>query len=205
VKRKSASWAPKRLAPVVALGASLGSVACGYRPVYGGEGAERLRVVLARAPVADAAAADEVVSGVREELAREGALASGDGYPRIEIEVTRLDEASDAIAAVGGASGIQVPAARATEVGVVARAWLVRVERGEHERDTGDVRVFVVTGATQAGEATPSASPAALDALRFEDALRAAGRRTGIRLARRLLGEPAPAEDVEGEWKAPAR
>ena len=49
--------------------------ACGYRAVYGGEGGERLHVVLARSVVVDAIAAGEVVSGVREELARAGALA----------------------------------------------------------------------------------------------------------------------------------
>jgi hypothetical protein len=171
---------------------------CGYRAVYGGEGGERLHVVLARAAVASAAAADEVTSGVREELAREGGLAAGDGYPRVEIEVTRLDEASDAIA-VMGAPGAQLPAARATEVGVVARAWLVRAPGGEHERDTGDVRVLVATRATQASEATASASASAIDAFRHDDALRAAGRRAGIRLARRILGQPAPAEDMVNE------
>ena len=195
---------PSRVRRALTLLASVAPVACGYHTVYGGEENERLRVVLARAPVADAVAADEVASGVREELARGGALAGGDGYPRVEIEVTRVDEASDAIAA-SGPPGARVPAARATEVGIVARAWLVRAERGEHERDTGDVRVFVATGATQASEATPSASAASLDAFRYQDALRAAGRRAGIRLGRRLLGEPAPAEDVEGEWKGTSR
>jgi hypothetical protein len=175
--------------------ASLLLVGCGYHAVYGGAGSERLHVFLARAAVADAATADEVASGAREELARDGALAAGDGYPRVEIEVTRLDEASDAIA-VTGAPGAQVPAARATDVGVVARAWLVRGAGGEHERDTGDVRVLVAAGATQAAEATPSATAPAVDALRHEDALRAAGRRAGVRLARRILGEPAPADDI---------
>jgi hypothetical protein len=177
---------------------------CGYRAVYGGAGSERFHVGLSRAPVASAVAADEVTSGVREELAREGALAGGDGYPRVEIEVTRLDEASDAIAAAGP-PGAQAPAARATEVGVVARAWLVRAEGLEHERDTGDVRVLVDVRATQAGEATPTASASSIDALHHEDALRAAGRRAGIRLARRILGEPAPADDVADEWQGRAR
>jgi hypothetical protein len=187
--------------------AFVASAACGYHAVYGGEGGERLHVVLARAPVASAVAADEVVSGMREELAREGALASGDGYPRVEIEVTRLDEASDAIAAVGPAGDPRalVPAARATEVGVVARAWLTRGERADRERDTGDVRVLVATGATQATEATPTASAASIDTLHHEDALRAAARRAGIRLARRILGEPAPAEDISDEWQGRTR
>jgi hypothetical protein len=171
------------------------SAGCGYHAVYGGQGSERLHVVLARAAVADAVAADEVASGVREELARDGALAAGEGYPRVEIEVTRLDEASDAIAAVGP-PGARVPAARATAVGVLVRAWLVRAAGGDHERDTGDVRVLLDSRATQAAEATPSATASAVDALLHEDAVRAAGRRAGIRIARRILGEPAPGEDI---------
>jgi hypothetical protein len=188
VKPSRALLAPRALASLLLVG-------CGYHAVYGGGGGERLHVVLARGAVADAATADEVVSGAREELARDGALAAGDGYPRVEIEVTRLDEASDAIAAAG-APGAQVPAARTTEVGVVARAWLVRGAGADHERDTGDVRVLVAAGATQAAEATPSATASAVDALRHEDALRAAGRRAGVRLARRILGEPAPVDDI---------
>jgi hypothetical protein len=171
--------------------------ACGYRPAYtSGSGGGRLHVVLAHAPVASSVAADEVVSGVRDELAREGGLAPGDGYPRVEVEVTRLDEAADAIAA--GAAGT-VPAARATAVGVVARAWLVRAEGAEHERDTGDVRVLLEAGATTPGDATESASASAVDALHHDDALRAAARRAGVRLARRVLGQPAPEGDLAGD------
>jgi hypothetical protein len=98
-----------------------------------------------------------------------------------------------------GSHGAPVPQARATDVGVVARAWLVRAAGGEHERDTGDVRFLVETAATTAGDATPSASAPAVDALRHDDAVRAAGRRAGIRLARRILGEPAPEGDLTGD------
>ncbi len=178
-------------AAVAALASLL--TACGYHAVYAGAGAasERLHVALARGAVADAVAADEVASGVREELAREGALAGGEGYPRVEVEVTRLDEASDAIQAAGSPPA-RVPQARATEVGVVARAWLVRAENGEHERDTGDVRVLL--------DAAPAASASA-DAFQHEDAMHAAGRRAGIRLARRILGAPTPGEDIESDWQ----
>jgi hypothetical protein len=171
--------------------------ACGYHAVYGGADGERMHVVLARSVVADAVAAGEVVSGVREELAREGALAAGDGYPRVEVEVTRIDEASDAIAAGTGAQGGQVPVARATDVGVVARAWLMRSAGGAEERDTGDVRALVTEGATRANDETGGsvAAPSAVDALRHDDAVRAAARLAGIRLARRILGRPAPEVD----------
>ena len=64
------------------------TAACGYHAVYSGE-QEHLRVVLRRSLVPDAVASDEVVSGLRETLAREGALAAGEGYPRVEVEVLR--------------------------------------------------------------------------------------------------------------------
>jgi hypothetical protein len=184
------SW---RLAPALALVLTLAEWGCGYHAVYGGAAGERLHVVQVRAPVADAVAADEVTSGVREELAQEGYLAAGEGYPRVEVEVTRLDEASDAVAAAAQA---RVPVARATQVAVVARAWLVRTAGGEHERDTGDVRALVAVGAVTANEATGPANASTVDALRHEDALRAAARQTGARLARRILGEPAPEVDL---------
>lgn len=188
----------RRLAALSAL--ALLCPACGYHAVYGGADGERMHVVLARSVVADAVAAGEVVSGVREELAREGALAAGDGYPRVEVEVTRIDEASDAIAAGTGGQrdqGGQVPVARATDVGVVARAWLMRSAGGAEERDTGDVRALVLEGATRANDETGGAvaAPSAVDALRHDDAVRAAARLAGIRLARRILGRPAPEVD----------
>jgi hypothetical protein len=188
---------PRGGAIIVAALAALAAASCGYRAVYGAD-TERVHVVQVRAEVADAVAADEVTSGVREELAREGALEGGDGYPRVEVEVTRLDEASDAIAA-SGAPGARQPVARATQVGVVARAWLVRAAGGEHERDTGDVRVLLATSATTAAGSTGSANPPAIDELHHLDALRAAGRRAGVRLARRILGQPAPESDLLDE------
>jgi len=199
VRRSSAALCLVRTAATISI-AFGGSAGCGYHAAYGGEGGERLHVALTRAPVADAIAADEVASGVREELARDGALAGGDGYPRVELEVTRLDEASEAIQA-GGPASARVPEGRATEVGLVARAWLVRAVGGPHERDSGDVRVLVASGASQAADATPSVNAASVDAFRYEDAIHAAGRRAGIRLARRILGEPVPADDVQGEWQ----
>ena len=89
--------------------------ACGYQPVYSGQPG-RLHVKVVRSAVPDAVACDEVASGVREELAAAGALAAGDEYPRVEIEVLRADETSEGVAAA--AAG---PVARATDVAVVAR------------------------------------------------------------------------------------
>lgn len=162
---------------LVALGA-----ACGYQPVHEARGDEKLSVVLATSNVPDAAVSDEVVVGVREELAKNGALASSsDAYPRCEIEVLRADEASEGIAAVDGQ-----PAARATRVGIVARAWIVRRKDGPRERDTGDVRAL---------ETVAVAGDARTATFRHADALKAAGRRAGKRLASRVMGLPAASDD----------
>lgn len=159
--------------------------ACGYAPVHGAAGVERLAVALVESKVPDAVATDEVLAGVREELARAGALAPGGGYPRCEVEVVRLDEASEGIAAVPGADGRLVPESRAARVGIVARAWVRRAPGADPERDTGDVRVL---------ETVEVAAEARAAGSRHSDALRSAGRRLGRRLAARLLGLPSPTE-----------
>lgn len=177
--------------------------ACGYHAVYGGE-SERLSVVLKRSLVPDAVASDEVVSGVREALARDGALASGEGFPRIEVEVLRSDEASEGIAApvASGTVGSPVaraainagPRARATEVGIVARACLVRTPGGPCERDTGDVRAMDLAASDLAG-----GSPAPLgDAFHHRDAMRDVGKRLGARLAAHVLGRPSASDEAIG-------
>lgn len=163
------------------------STACGYAPVHGGAGgAEHLHVHLVESKVPDAVASDEVLAGAREELARLGTLAPGDGYPRLEIEILRADEASEGIAAAPEADGRLLPQSRATRVGLVARGWVLRAAGAERERDTGDVRVF---------ETVAIAPDARAATFRHSDALRAAGRRTGKRLASRIMGLPAATDD----------
>jgi hypothetical protein len=147
----------------------------------------RLHVKLVRTFVPDAVASDEVAAGVREELAREGALEAGDGWPRAEIEVLRADEASDAIAA--GAAG---PVARGIDVGMVARAWIAPAPGASPEHDTGDTRARELISVDEtAGALDPRAS-----GFHQADALRAAARRLGQKLARRLMGHPASSEDA---------
>ena len=180
--------------------------ACGYHAVYGA-GGERLSVVLVKSLVPDAIASDEVVSGAREALAREGALLAGEGYPRIEIEVLRQDEASEGIAAptaaLGGseatpnASGVSSPTgprARATQAGLVARACLVRKSKGPCERDTGDVRAMdMVASDILAGVANPLS-----DSFHHRDAMRDVGKRLGERLAMHVLGAPTASDEGMG-------
>jgi hypothetical protein len=181
----------KRAAFVVVPGALLAAgtlLGCGYRAIYGGAQTGRLHVVVVRSAVADAPAAGEVAAGMREELAREGMLESGEGYPRAEVEVLRADFASEGIAASAG-----VPLARATRVGLVARARVVASPGAEPRDDTSDVRADVVVAidaASARGEVDLRAA-----AFHDADAIRAAARRVGRALARRLLGEPAASGD----------
>ncbi|HVJ93527.1 MAG TPA: hypothetical protein VM580_27185 [Labilithrix sp.] len=172
-----------RLAHILAVGVVLAG--CGYRPVHDVTARERYAVVLASSSVADAVASDEVVAGVRDALARSGALAIGESYPRCEVEVLRADEASEGVAATSNPDGVLVPEARATRVGVVARAWIVRSNGGLRERDTGDVRALEIA------EAAPDARTATF---RHADAIRAAGRRVGRRMGARLLGLPSASD-----------
>jgi hypothetical protein len=158
--------------------------------------------VLLRSLVPDAVATDEVLSGVREALAREGALAAGEGYPRVEVEVLRQDEASEGIAApsaaLGGsatsAGGPSGPRARGTEVGLVARACLVRSKGGPCERDTGDVRAMDLA----ASDVTAGAPDVVSDAFHHRDAMRGVGKRLGERLALHILGEPTANDEAVG-------
>lgn len=177
------SSTPSRLGGALAL---LVVTSCGYAPVHGGVGAEHLHVVLSESKVPEAVASDEVLAGVREELARSGSLAPGSGFPRCEVEILRADEASEGIAAVPDADGRLLPQSRATRVGLVGRAWVLRAPGGERERDTGDVRAL---------ETVAVAADARAATLRQSDALRAAGRRLGKRLAARIMGFPAASDD----------
>jgi len=182
-RRRSLAFSLSPRLPVLLLALA----ACGYQPVYAAQPVQ-LHVVLVRSLVPDAVAADEVASGVREELARAGALEGGQGYPRVEIEVLRADEGSEGIAA--GASG---PVARGTAVGIVARAWVAPTEGAPHASETGDMRAeeSIAVDQTLLGASDPRAS-----VLHDADARRAAARRLGHKLAARVLGQPAASEDT---------
>jgi len=172
----------KRTLVAFAFAFSLLLAACGYDPVHASTSAERFAVVLAGSNVPDVAASDEVLAGVRDELARRGALAAGGAYPRCEVEVLRSDEQSEGIAAVENGEGRVVPQSRATRAGLVVRAWIVRTKDGPRERDTGDIRSL---------ETVATASDAKTASFRHGDALRAAGRRAGRVVGARVLGLPA--------------
>ncbi|HXX69433.1 MAG TPA: hypothetical protein VEK07_19775 [Polyangiaceae bacterium] len=175
-----------RAARLLSLGGACLMASCGYHPIYGGGGVEPLHVTVVRTLVPDATAVDEVASGMREELARSGALAPGDGYPRAEVEVLRSDETSEGIAA--GSNG---PVARGIEVGLVARAWIVRGAGGAPQLDTGDLRSDeVITVDESGGLLDPRAA-----LFHTADARRSAARRLGRKLAAKLLGYPGATEE----------
>ncbi|HEX7604570.1 MAG TPA: hypothetical protein VF316_23290 [Polyangiaceae bacterium] len=155
---------------------------CGYRPLYGGAPPRALHVHLSRVAVADTVVATEVERGAREALAREGALLAGDGYPRLEIEVLRIDETSEGVAT----TPFITPQARGTRLGVLARAYVQAREGAPAEADTGDMRTSdLVT--------SPLGDPKA-ELFGREDTLRAVARRLGQKLAGRAMGHPVPSE-----------
>jgi hypothetical protein len=153
-----------------------------------------VHVALVQALVADPVANDEVLAGVREEVARFGALEPGDGYPRIEVEVLRAEHSSEGI--VVSASR---PVARGNDIAVVGRAWFVRTAGGERESDSGDMRAedVIAVDESRGTGPLPGADPLA-SGFHSADALRAAARRLGRRLALRVIGLPASSEDVTG-------
>jgi hypothetical protein len=173
-----------------AVGGLVSLLACGYRPVYGTSAPVRLHVKVVRSAIADPVAADEVAAGMRDELAREGLLEAGEGYPRAEVEVLRADYASEGIAASGGA-----PLARATDFAVTARAWIVAASGAPPESDTGDVRGELVAALDVLGPGPGAPVDLRATVLHDADALRAAARRVGRTLARKLVGEPAATDD----------
>lgn len=156
---------------------------CGYRLVHGGEDRERLRPVLGRIAISDAVAADEVVAGARETLAREGAL-GGPHDHRLVLEIVRIDEAADSISSQGG-----VASARGLTVSVLGRGLVQDGAGGAELRDTGDMRATVTIR---------TADSARADTFTHDDAVRAAARRLGQKLALRAMGEPVSSEDGEG-------
>ncbi|HSQ67470.1 MAG TPA: hypothetical protein VLM85_29875 [Polyangiaceae bacterium] len=164
--------------------------ACGYQPLYATPAGEAFHVHLAKNQVASAMVAEEVVRGAREALVKDGALASGEGYPRLEIEVLRADESSEGIVREPG----DVPAARASDLAVIARAYVVRHAGAPPELDTGDVRAQEMVGAP---------TDSSREAWQREDSLRAVARRLGSKLALRVLGHPSSGEPAGSEALSP--
>jgi hypothetical protein len=170
-----------RLRRLIAFGFVAVVPACGYHPAYGGNRPSvRLSVAVAPSRSPESGAFAAVLAGLRGELSRAGVLASGRGYPRVLVELVRVDERGTSQTLVGPQDGgAALPLASGGLVGVTARAW---VENGDSrvERGTGDVRRTATFG---------SAANSGLDSARREAALSVAGRATGEALGRRIMGE----------------
>jgi hypothetical protein len=130
-----------------------------------------------RVPEAALAAAAE--EGARAELARSGQLAPGRAPAEIEVELLRVDETSEGIA-VGPQAA---PLSRGVRVSALGRARLRR--DGHVVRDTGDVR---------ASDVAATATGVAQAVVVGDEAGRAAARRLGETLVRKLLGMPDPGD-----------
>jgi hypothetical protein len=154
---------------------------CGYRAVYAGAG-QKMAVVAGEMLVPDVNAAQAALSGARAELAASGRLASGSAYPRLAIDVLRVDEVSRGIHVQSGQ-----PVATGMGVAVVVRGRLQITAEQEPAVDTGDIR----RSAELAGNADPRADSAV-----FAQAVRAAAERAGHAAARVAVGIPEP--DDEG-------
>jgi len=156
---------------------------CGYAPAYGGKRpSAQLTVASASSLVPESGALAAVLSGLRQELSRAGALRPGTAYPRAVVELLRVDERAAGMAVQPGAPAAS-PLGRGSEVAVTARAWVEQAPGAHPYRETGDVRRTTTVGAT---------TSLALDAAAHDAALESAGLSAGQALGRRLLGEVEP-------------
>ena len=161
-------------------GLLLGCVAgCGYQPVYGRSSGSRYEVVTGRVATSSFEAAQAAAAGVRSELGPAGAL--GSGFPRVVVEVLRLDERSIGVSSTNNG----VPLARGSEVVVVGRAYVLERADAAASRDTGDL--------SRAAQFAAGTSAAA-DGDARSRAVRDAARSLGKALGRALLGLPEPSE-----------
>lgn len=171
----------KRVWPSIAKALSFALVctSCGYRSLNAAHDTPESRLAVVAAPLRSPQgfALEAAMSGARRELGRAGALKSS-GYPRLVVELVRVDEGSAGIAAVG-----DQPLARGSQIAVVVRGW-VESSEGSAERDTGDVR----------REERVASAGVGADPQRNAHAVREAARAAGEAVARRVLGEPEPSD-----------
>jgi len=181
--------APRRTVVGLAL-AVAGCLGCGYRPLAAhGAGEQRLSVVAGARTVPAARAHDALVVATAGRLAEAGELAGGAGYPRLEVELVRIDETAEALAPSG-----ERPLARGLRITATGRARVLRGPSEEPAFDTGDMSAHAFVSAGGAGTAGSAASPLALR----DEAAALAARALGRRLAERVLGLPSPSDEGRG-------
>ena len=174
--------APRAVLVALTVAACLG---CGYRPLAAhGAGAQRLAVVAGARTVPAARAEDALVAATAGRLAEAGELAGGAGYPRLEVELLRLDETAEALAPSGGR-----PLGRGVRVTATGRARVLRAPDEAPAFDTGDMSAHVFVG---------TASSAASSLALRDEAAALAARALGRRLGERVLGLPSPSDEGRG-------
>lgn len=161
------------------------AMGCGYRAVHGATPAGKLSAfAIVTTESTDAALSAELEAGARGVLGRAGALRGGAGWPRLVIELVSSELSETGVARLGNE-----PMARAMRARVVGRAFVEASASGPWERETGLVSIE---------ENLAVESRALVESFREEAALRAASRRLGEELARRILGEPSSSRAGEG-------
>ena len=171
-----------RFCGIAALWVELAS-GCGYRSVYAQRAGDQLSVQVGQILIPRALAAQSAASGARAELSAAGMLASGDGTPRLVIDVLRIDELSRGIHVANTGQ----PAASAMSIALTARGRVFKRGSQEPELDTGDLRRAVQV----AGDVDPREDSSA-----YDEAVRAAAEQAGRAIARAALGIPEPAEEA---------
>ena len=119
---------------------------------------------------------------MRSELAAAGVLANGGQFPKLVLDVLRVDELSRGIHVQAGQ-----PHAAGMSVALTVRGRVFQAENQEPRFDSGDVRRSVQLS----GDSDPRADSAAYDA-----ALRSAAERAGHAVARMALGIPEPNDEA---------
>jgi hypothetical protein len=167
-------------------GASWLALSCGYHALRGGAAGERYVVVLGTSYVADSTVASEVLAGTMRALSRGDRLGYRGEYPRVEVDILRVDEVADGVVGAAGA-----PRARGMRFSVLGRARVRASANEETSFDTGDLRAVVVAS---------SDGPLVDAAWSRDRSLRAAAHRLGEKLGARVMGDPSVSEDTEGVY-----
>jgi hypothetical protein len=159
-----------------------GLVGCGYRAIYAQPAGTRMSVGIGQVLVPETGVAQAALSGARAELAATGRLSQTATFPRLAVDLLRVDEVS---------RGVHVqstqPLAGGMGIAVTVRGRLLLAAEQEPALDTGDVRRAVQV----AGAADPRADSAA-----YDQAIRAAAERAGRAAARIALGIPEPNDEA---------
>ena len=170
-----------RLRFCVPVGLLLVLQGCGYQPVYGQAGREHLSVQVGQMLIPEAVAAQAAASGARSELAAAGLLANDAQYPRLVLDILRVDELSRGIHVQSGQ-----PRAAGMSIALTVRARVFQAASQEARLDTGDLRRSVqLTGDADLG----------VDSAAYDAALRSAAEHAGRAAARMALGIPEPNDD----------